>query len=208
MSAAAGSPSARLGGPRWQRWARCRDAGSSRPAGRRLAARNRACRVAFCAVLVTGGVAGCSAAAEAPVSESDTLVPGPQSADLGARPVIEDLLSDDRGEPPGELVIEDLVTGDGSAIQVGATVTAHFVGATWSSGTEFDATWDRGEAYTFTVGEQRVIEAWDVGLLGAREGTRRVLIAPPQFAYGDAGTATIAAGETLVFIVDIVTVQA
>ena len=158
--------------------------------------------------LVAALVAGCTEEPEAPGSEEaagDEL----ESPDLGAKPELMSVLPDDRGEPPTSLQTEDLVDGEGETAQRGAHLTVHFVGASWSSGQEFDATWDRGQPYSFTLGAGDVIPAWDEGLVGMREGGRRALIVPPEFAYGDRGSAAgIAPGETIVFIVDLLEVDA
>lgn len=153
-------------------------------------------------------VAGCTEEPEAQGGE-DVAGEQPESPDLEAKPELMSVLPDDRGEPPTNLQTEDLVTGDGEPAQRGAHLTVHFVGASWSSGQEFDATWDRGQPYSFTLGEGEVIPAWDEGLVGMREGGRRALIVPPEFAYGDRGSAAgIAPGETIVFIVDLLEVDA
>lgn len=200
MSAAAGLPRLRIE-------ANCSHSGRSRFGSTRRQSITSVRRAGVLLALLCIGLTGCRVDGDVATTDSDSLVTAPQSVDLAARPVVQDLLLDDRGAPPDELVIEDLVVGDGALVETGVTVTAHFVGAMWSTGSEFDATWDRGQAYTFSVGDQRVIDAWDVGLLGAREGTRRVLISPPELAYGDAGTAVIPPGETLVFIVDVIAVR-
>jgi peptidylprolyl isomerase len=130
-------------------------------------------------------------------------------ADLGARPDLLSVLPDDRGEPPGVLVVDDLVVGDGEPAGAGDLVTVHYVGAEWTSGAEFDASWDRGQPYSFELDAGRVIEGWEQGLLGMREGGRRVLVIPPELAYGDRGAGdAIGPGSTLVFVVDLLDVQA
>ena len=107
-------------------------------------------------------------------------------------------------EPPGELVSEDLVTGDGQEIQPGDTANVQYVGVSWSTGREFDASWDRGaQPFSFPVGAGRVIAGWDEGVTGMRAGGRRMLVIPPHLGYGDSGAGdVIAPGETLVFVVD------
>lgn len=163
--------------------------------------------VVICVALLGALVVGCTQEPETPEGDD---VPGdePESADLGAKPELMSVLPDDRGEPPTNLQTEDLVAGEGEAAERGARLTVHFVGASWSSGQEFDATWDRGQPYTFTMGDGEVIPAWDEGLVGMREGGRRALIVPPDLAYGDRGSAAgIAPGETIVFIVDLLEVD-
>lgn len=111
------------------------------------------------------------------------------------------------GEPPAELEVRDLIEGDGPEAGPRAFVTAHYVGVSWSDGTQFDASWDRGEPTTFPL--DQVITGWSEGIPGMKVGGRRLLVIPPGMAYGDmppAGSG-IASGETLVFVVDLVDVQ-
>jgi peptidylprolyl isomerase len=121
--------------------------------------------------------------------------------DLGSKPGV---IVDTSAEPPGELVSHDLVTGDGQQIQPGDTANVQYVGVSWSTGREFDASWDRGaRPFSFPVGAGRVIAGWDEGVAGMRAGGRRLLVIPPQLGYGDRGAGdVIAPGETLVFVVD------
>ena len=76
-------------------------------------------------------------------------------------------------EPPTELVIEDLVVGDGTEAVSGAQVNVDYVGVAWSTGAEFDASWNRGEPLPFTLGVGQVISGWDQGVAGMRVGGRR-----------------------------------
>ena len=135
------------------------------------------------------------------------MVPGMDSVtvegaeDLGSKPTVT---VDTGAEPPGELVSDDLVTGDGQAIQPGDTANVQYVGVSWSTGREFDSSWDRGaQPFSFPVGAGRVIAGWDDGVTGMRAGGRRLLVIPPHLGYGDRGAGgVIAPGETLVFVVD------
>jgi peptidylprolyl isomerase len=110
--------------------------------------------------------------------------------------------------PPSELVLEDIEVGSGAEATAGATIAAHYVGVAWSTGEEFDASWNRGEPLTFTVGVGQVIQGWDQGLLGMKVGGRRKIVIPPHLGYGDRGAgAAIKGGETLIFVVDLVDVR-
>lgn len=110
--------------------------------------------------------------------------------------------------PPQDLVVEDLVVGDGPQATEGALIQAHYVGVSWSTGEEFDASWDRGTPLSFQVGVGQVIEGWDRGLLGMRVGGRRRIVIPPHLGYGERGAgAVIKAGETLIFVVDLESVS-
>ncbi|MGJ9401993.1 FKBP-type peptidyl-prolyl cis-trans isomerase [Arthrobacter sp. KK5.5] len=109
---------------------------------------------------------------------------------------------------PTELVIEDIIVGDGTEATAGSTVSAHYVGVAWSSGEEFDSSWNRGQPLDFKVGVGQVIQGWDQGLLGMKVGGRRRLEIPPHMAYGDRGAgAAIGPNETLIFVVDLVGVR-
>ena len=130
--------------------------------------------------------------------------PAPISTDLSERPVIE--VGDE--PPPTELETEDIVVGDGPRAQTGDTVEMQYVGVSYSTGEEFDASWDRGEPIEVTLGAGQVIPGWDEGIPGMREGGRRQLTIPPDFAYGAQGRPPdIGPNETLVFVVDLVSVQ-
>jgi peptidylprolyl isomerase len=112
------------------------------------------------------------------------------------------------GSPPRRLVKEDIVKGKGPAAKPGDDLTVNYVGVTFSTGEEFDASWDRGQPFTFAVGAQKVIQGWDEGLVGIRKGGRRMLTIPPEQAYGAQGQPpVIGPNETLVFVVDAVSVR-
>jgi len=109
------------------------------------------------------------------------------------------------GEPPTELEISDIWEGDGAVAKAGDTVQVHYVGVAYSTGEEFDTSWSRGAPLEFKLGVGRVIAGWDQGVQGMRVGGRRQLIIPPGLAYGDRGAGrSIAPGETLIFVCDLV----
>lgn len=110
--------------------------------------------------------------------------------------------------PPAELVIEDLTVGDGDEAKAGQSVTVHYVGVSWSTGGQFDASWDRMEPFGFGLGQGQVIQGWDEGVQGMKVGGRRRLTIPPSMGYGAAGAGgVIAPNETLVFVVDLLGVS-
>ncbi len=112
------------------------------------------------------------------------------------------------GEPPAELVIVDEIEGDGPVAKAGQTVTAHYVGVAFSTGEEFDASWNRGAPFSFPLGGGRVIAGWDQGIAGMKVGGRRRLVIPPHLGYGNRGAGgAIKPGETLIFVVDLVDVR-
>ena len=109
------------------------------------------------------------------------------------------------GEPPQSLQITDLWEGQGAEARAGSVVEVHYVGVAFSSGEEFDSSWDRQVPLSFQLGAGRVIAGWDQGLQGMRVGGRRQLIIPPDLAYGDRGAGSvIAPGESLIFVCDLI----
>jgi len=107
--------------------------------------------------------------------------------------------------PPADIVIDDLVVGDGDEATAGRDVEVHYVGVAWSNGRQFDASWDRGDTFNFRLGAGQVIEGWDRGVQGMRVGGQRRLTLPPHLAYGSRGAGgVIGPDETLVFVVDLV----
>jgi peptidylprolyl isomerase len=112
------------------------------------------------------------------------------------------------GSPPRKLVKQDLVKGKGPAAKPGDTLTVNYVGVAFSTGDEFDASWDRGQPFDVPLGAGRVIKGWDQGLVGMRKGGRRMLTIPPELGYGHEGyPPTIAPNETLIFVIDLVAIK-
>ena len=110
--------------------------------------------------------------------------------------------------PPSTLQTYDEEVGDGAEAKLGATVSVHYVGVAWSTGEEFDTSWNRGSPLSFRLGVGEVIAGWDQGVAGMRVGGRRRLVVPPHLGYGDRGAGNaIAPGETLIFVVDLVDVR-
>ena len=111
-------------------------------------------------------------------------------------------------ELPTELVITDLVEGTGEAADIGDTVTVNYVGVRSADGTEFDNSYDRGSPFPVTLGTGSVIEGWEQGLIGVKEGGRRQLDIPAELAYGDAGAGdVIQPGDALSFVIDVVSIE-
>ena len=112
------------------------------------------------------------------------------------------------GDVPTELKIIDLIEGDGREVVAGDTVSTHYVGVAWSTGEEFDASWNRGTPLDFRVGVGQVIQGWDQGLLGMKVGGHRRLEIPSDLAYGSRGAGgAIKPNEALIFVVDLVGVR-
>ncbi|MFF7778999.1 FKBP-type peptidyl-prolyl cis-trans isomerase [Streptomyces tanashiensis] len=112
-----------------------------------------------------------------------------------------------QGDAPTELTTRDLIVGDGLEAKPGRVVQVHYVGVTFETGKEFDASWDRGMAFKFAVGGGKVIKGWDRGIRGMKVGGRREIIVPPRLGYGkQSPSPLIPAGSTLVFVVDLLSV--
>jgi peptidylprolyl isomerase len=112
------------------------------------------------------------------------------------------------GPPPSQLEVTDVLAGEGDEATPGQTAIVHYVGVAYSSGEEFDASWNRGEPFAFPLGAGHVIAGWDRGVVGMKVGGRRRLVIPPDLGYGDRGAGSaIAPGETLIFVVDLIEVR-
>jgi len=108
------------------------------------------------------------------------------------------------GAPPSELETTDITVGTGDEATAGRTAVVHYVGVAFSTGEEFDASWNRGEPFSFRLGAGQVIAGWDRGVQGMKVGGRRKLVIPAELGYGDRGAGSaIAPGETLIFVVDL-----
>jgi peptidylprolyl isomerase len=111
------------------------------------------------------------------------------------------------GAAPAELVKRDIVPGTGARAGKGDQVSVQYVGTSFSTGSEFDTSWTRGEPFQFGIGGRQVIAGWDQGVAGMRQGGRRLLVIPPDLGYGPQGSPpSIGPDETLLFVVDLVKV--
>jgi len=104
--------------------------------------------------------------------------------------------------------MKDLVVGTGPAATAGQTVVVQYVGVSYATGKQFDASWVDGpggtpQPFTFQLGAGQVIKGWDEGVVGMHVGGRRELIIPPALAYGAQSQGPITPNETLVFVVDL-----
>ena len=112
------------------------------------------------------------------------------------------------GDIPFDLLVEDVVVGDGEEATNGSKVTVHYVGVSFLTGEEFDASWNRDQPFEFKLGKGQVIQGWDAGVLGMRVGGRRQLTIPSAMAYGARGAGgVIQPHEPLVFVVDLLAVD-
>jgi FKBP-type peptidyl-prolyl cis-trans isomerase len=104
------------------------------------------------------------------------------------------------------MIVEDIKIGKGKEVEIGNTVLVHYAG-TLQDGTPFDNSRQRGAPFSFNVGAGQVIAGWDEGLIGMKEGGERILVIPPDKAYGDAGIGPIPGGATLVFTIELLEVK-
>ena len=112
------------------------------------------------------------------------------------------------GDIPFDLVLDDLVAGDGAEATAGKKVTVHYVGVSFLTGEEFDASWNRGQPFEFKLGKGQVIPGWDQGVAGMKVGGRRRLTIPSALAYGARGAGgAIKPHEPLIFVVDLLAVD-
>jgi peptidylprolyl isomerase len=152
---------------------------------------------------------GADSTAQTARATNTTEVPSPSEQrkalkDTTTRPVIPK----PSGSPPRRLVKDDLVKGKGPAAKPGDTLIVNYVGVAFSTGKEFDASWDRGQPLPVPLGKHKVIQGWERGLVGIRKGGRRMLTIPPELAYGSQGyPPAIAPNETLIFVVDAVGIR-
>ena len=109
--------------------------------------------------------------------------------------------------PQDGLVVEDLTEGTGAEIKPGSTAQLHYVLATFRDQRTREASWDSGEPFELkNIGQANVIKGWNEGLIGLKEGGRRLLVVPSDKGYPN-GQGDIQPGETLIFVVDAVKVE-
>jgi peptidylprolyl isomerase len=139
--------------------------------------------------LVTAGETKTTAAATTPTSGA-----------LSKEPTV----TPPSGPPPAKLETKELIVGTGPEAKAGDSVTVNYVGVLYKDGKKFNASWETGKPFTFTLGKGEVIKGWDQGIVGMKVGGRRELIIPASLAYGAAGRPpTIPKNEALVFVVDL-----
>ncbi len=151
----------------------------------------------------TTGPADQTTAPDTTAVDSEVIAAPPGEQIWGTKPVVLG-----RSEaPPTELIINDLIVGDGDIATAGNTVVVQYVGVRFEDGVQFDASWDRGQPFEFVLGVGQVIPGWDQGFDGMQVGGRRELLIPAALAYGDRGAgADIPPGQALIFVVDMIEV--
>lgn len=152
----------------------------------------------------SGGSSTAQADTQPGTAQTETTPPEVALKDTSTKPVIPK----PTGTPPRKLVKQDIVKGKGPAAKRGDTLLVNYVGMNFSNGEEFDSSWDSGAPFPLQLGITRVIEGWTKGLVGIRKGGRRMLTIPPEMGYGAQGyPPDIPPNETLVFVVDAVSVK-
>lgn len=154
---------------------------------------------ALTAALVVLAFAGCG-----DDDDDETAAPSTTETQADLDTTTKPKIEVPEGAPPAGLQIEDIKEGDGATAASGNSVTVHYVGVSYSNGKQFDASWDRGQPFTFSLGGGEVIPGWDQGVAGMKVGGRRELTIPPELAYGEQGQPPdIAPNETLIFVIDL-----
>lgn len=143
-------------------------------------------------------------AAKAPTFAKPTAAVTKLADGVGTNTKKRPKLAKPSGKPPKALTVVDIVKGSGAAAQDGDTLTVDYDGWSWSTGSEFDASWKTGSPFPVTLGQGSVIQGWEQGLVGMKQGGRRMLVIPPDLGYGPQGSPPkIKPNETLVFVVDL-----
>jgi peptidylprolyl isomerase len=149
-------------------------------------------------------LAGCGGSDKENEAAAPTETATPASTPAATKPQVKV----PKGKLPKTLVKKDLKVGAGAEATDGKSVEVQYVGVSALNGRQFDASWDRGQPFSFQLGAQQVIPGWDQGVEGMKVGGRRELIIPPKLAYGKQGSPpTIGPNETLVFVIDLLAVQ-
>jgi peptidylprolyl isomerase len=172
--------------------------------------------VALALALPLAACGGGGKSSETPAQPAATATATPTAA--AAVAALTESISKDRskkpqlgipeGGTPAQFTERDIVTGTGRKAKPGDTVQVQYVGSSWSTGSEFDASWDKGQPFSFPLGQGKVIPGWDKGVAGMRVGGRRLLVIPPAMGYGAQGSPpAIAPNETLAFVVDLEAVK-
>lgn len=105
-----------------------------------------------------------------------------------------------------ELLIQDTKQGLGKEAIRGTTVVVHYTGKL-TNGKVFDSSLDRGQPFSFQLGQGQVIQGWERGIVGMKEGGKRKLTIPPKYGYGERAVGPIPANSTLIFDVELIKVK-
>lgn len=163
--------------------------------------------IAACVALAIAGCGGSSDSSSSTSSSSEgeggvTTRSGAEAQE-GTKPKVEV----PSGPAPKKLVEKELIEGEGAEAKAGDEVTVQYVGVLYDNGKDFDASWNRNEPFSFTLGNSEVIAGWDQGVEGMKVGGRRELIIPPELGYGSEAVGPIPANSTLVFVIDLLAIS-
>lgn len=141
--------------------------------------------------------------------DANTQMAAIQIADTGSkRSAVGNALLDASDESGNleKLIIDDVRIGTGDPVEKGDIVTVHYIG-TLQNGQEFDNSYKKGKPLSFEVGKGRVIKGWEEGILGMQKDGQRILVIPSEKAYGEAGYGPIPSHATLVFAVELISIE-
>jgi peptidylprolyl isomerase len=148
-------------------------------------------------------------ASPSPSDTASSKTPDPSSPSTGALPTVQGgfgkkpTVTVPSQEPPSELVVKTLSQGKGDPVGDGETVVVDYLGLRWADGATFDSSFDSAPL-NFVVGAGGIIPGFEQGLVGQQVGSRVLVVIPPDLGYGDNPPGEpIQAGDTLVFVVDI-----
>lgn len=114
-----------------------------------------------------------------------------------------ELADSSQQDTPTGLIIEDSVEGVGKPVRVGDQVRVHYVGR-FTDGVVFDSSTREGIPFMFILGQDSVIQGWERGLVGMKVGGVRMLVVPPELAYGKEGRGVIPPDTTLIFEIELI----
>jgi peptidylprolyl isomerase len=154
-------------------------------------------KVAFFLALSLVGLTGCSEIGDD--MSTNTLIP--VSTNAGAEPTIGEIPS---GPAPTELVAQDVIVGTGATVAATSILTVNYMLLQWSDGALIESSWSSGNPATFPLMD--VIPGWQQGLVGAKVGSRRLLVIPPALGYGPMAGHPLE-NQTLIFAVDIISIS-
>ncbi len=158
----------------------------------------KATLISLSILLTLSTLTGCG---EKSVSNDVTATNPTVSGAAGSKPVI----GAPQGAAPTTLVTNDIIVGTGKEAVATSTLTVHYTLMAWSTGQVVESSWDGGSPATFPL--SGVIVGWQQGIPGMKEGGRRLLVIPAELGYGAAGGGPIGPNETLIFVVDVISVS-
>jgi len=159
--------------------------------------------------IIAAGMSPSRAADDASGSVTFNAVTVTGAANMSSKPKV----TSESPLPVANLKVKDLVVGTGDAATPTSTVTVQYVGVRYADGKQFDASWDRGSAITFSL--RKVVKGFTEGIGGNDEnppmkvGGRRLMILPSELGYGEKGTpdGSIPPDASIVFVVDLIAIK-